>query len=107
MTRYPFPAVPNGWFSVATSDGLGAGAVRRVAALNREIVAFRGEDGVVRRSENWDTAAYARNAAVDITHPETGDVIVAAGHHSSVSPGPGALTRCSGVGPPSCASASR
>ncbi|MGY2873216.1 DNA-directed RNA polymerase subunit beta' [Marmoricola sp. URHA0025 HA25] len=44
-----------------------------------KVIGVRGDDGVVRRSDNWDTAAYARNAAVDITHPETGDVLVAAG----------------------------
>jgi DNA-directed RNA polymerase subunit beta' len=44
-----------------------------------KVIGVRGEDGVVRRSDNWDTAAYARNAAGDIAHPETGEVIVAAG----------------------------
>lgn len=44
-----------------------------------KVIGVRGEDGVVRRSDNWDTAAYARNAAVDIAHPETGEVIVPAG----------------------------
>jgi DNA-directed RNA polymerase subunit beta' len=44
-----------------------------------KVIGVRGEDGVVRRSDNWDTAAYARNAAVDIVHPETGEVLVAAG----------------------------
>jgi DNA-directed RNA polymerase subunit beta' len=44
-----------------------------------KVIGIRGEDGVVRRSDNWDTAAYARNAAVDIAHPETGEVLVAAG----------------------------
>ncbi len=44
-----------------------------------KVIGVRGEDGVVRRSDNWDTAAYARNAAVDIAHPETGEVVVAAG----------------------------
>jgi DNA-directed RNA polymerase subunit beta' len=44
-----------------------------------KVIGVRGEDGVVRRSDNWDTAAYARNAAVDIAHPETGEVLVAAG----------------------------
>lgn len=44
-----------------------------------KVIGVRGDDGVVRRSDNWDTAAYARNAAVDIAHPETGEVLVAAG----------------------------
>jgi DNA-directed RNA polymerase subunit beta' len=44
-----------------------------------KVIGVRGDDGVVRRSDNWDTAAYARNVSVDITHPETGEVLVAAG----------------------------
>jgi DNA-directed RNA polymerase subunit beta' len=39
----------------------------------------RREDGTVVKAENAETAAYARTAAVDITHPETGEVLVAAG----------------------------
>ncbi len=36
-------------------------------------------DGAIIKDENAETAAYARSAAVDITHPETGEVLVAAG----------------------------
>ncbi len=36
-------------------------------------------DGVVRKDDNAETAAYARSAAVEITHPETGDVLATAG----------------------------
>lgn len=39
----------------------------------------RGEDGVVRKHENAETAAYARSAAVEITHPDTGEVLAGAG----------------------------
>ncbi|WP_457207011.1 DNA-directed RNA polymerase subunit beta' [Nocardioides sp. P5_C9_2] len=39
----------------------------------------RGEDGVVRKHENAETAAYARSSAVEVTHPESGDVLAAAG----------------------------
>ncbi len=46
--RYPFPAVPDGWFSVASSSDVGSGAVVPIASLDRELVAFRGEDGVAR-----------------------------------------------------------
>jgi DNA-directed RNA polymerase subunit beta' len=42
-------------------------------------IGARGEDGVVRKDENAETAAYARTAAIDITHPDTGEVLVAAG----------------------------
>jgi DNA-directed RNA polymerase subunit beta' len=34
---------------------------------------------VVRKDENAETAAYARSAATEVTHPETGDVLVEAG----------------------------
>jgi DNA-directed RNA polymerase subunit beta' len=36
-------------------------------------------DGVVRKDDNAETAAYARTAAVEVTHPDTGEVLVAAG----------------------------
>ncbi|PVG81239.1 DNA-directed RNA polymerase subunit beta' [Nocardioides gansuensis] len=39
----------------------------------------RREDGVVVKHENVETSAYARSAAVQITHPETGEVLAAAG----------------------------
>jgi DNA-directed RNA polymerase subunit beta' len=42
-------------------------------------IGVRGEDGVVRKDENAETSAYARTAAVQITHPETGEVLAAAG----------------------------
>jgi DNA-directed RNA polymerase subunit beta' len=44
-----------------------------------KVIGVRGDDGVVRRDENVETSAYARTAAVDIAHPETGEVLVAAG----------------------------
>jgi DNA-directed RNA polymerase subunit beta' len=37
------------------------------------------DDGRVVKDENAETAAYARSAAVEVTHPETGEVLVAAG----------------------------
>ncbi|MEI2811846.1 MAG: DNA-directed RNA polymerase subunit beta' [Nocardioides sp.] len=39
----------------------------------------RGEDGVVRKHENAETAAYARTSAVDVIHPESGEVLAVAG----------------------------
>ncbi len=36
-------------------------------------------DGKLRLAENADTAAYARTVAGDVTHPETGEVLVEAG----------------------------
>lgn len=47
-SRYPFPASPNGWFSVAAGAGLGPGDVRPVSYLGRDLVLFRGEDGAAR-----------------------------------------------------------
>lgn len=44
MTRFPFP-LPNGWFQVAYSDELPAGTLHRLHYFDRELVAFRGEDG--------------------------------------------------------------
>jgi phenylpropionate dioxygenase-like ring-hydroxylating dioxygenase large terminal subunit len=46
--RYPFPAVPDGWFSVAASADVPVGEVVALHYLERELVAFRGEDGVAR-----------------------------------------------------------
>ena len=37
------------------------------------------EDGTVVKAENAETAAYARSAATEITHPETGDVLAVGG----------------------------
>ncbi len=37
------------------------------------------DDGTVVKHENAETAAYARSAATEVTHPETGDVLVEAG----------------------------
>ncbi|HXX91493.1 MAG TPA: Rieske 2Fe-2S domain-containing protein [Acidimicrobiales bacterium] len=47
-TRYPFPAVPDGWFSIAASDDIGVGTVTTLRYLDRELVAFRGDDGRAR-----------------------------------------------------------
>jgi phenylpropionate dioxygenase-like ring-hydroxylating dioxygenase large terminal subunit len=48
MGRYPFPAVPNGWFCVASSADLAVGEVKPVHYLDQELVVFRGEDGTAR-----------------------------------------------------------
>jgi nitrite reductase/ring-hydroxylating ferredoxin subunit len=42
-TRHPFP---NSWYQVLRSDELPAGSVRSLEYFNRDLVAFRGEDGV-------------------------------------------------------------
>jgi DNA-directed RNA polymerase subunit beta' len=42
-------------------------------------IGVRLDDGRVVKDENAETAAYARSAAVDVTHPETGEVLVEAG----------------------------
>jgi len=48
MKRIPLPPTPNGWFKVCFSEELAVGDVRRVHQFGRELVAFRGEDGVAR-----------------------------------------------------------
>ena len=47
-SRYPFPASPNGWFSVAAGADLAPGDVLPLAYLGQDLVLFRGEDGVPR-----------------------------------------------------------
>ncbi len=46
--RYPFPASPNGWFAVGTTEDLACGEVRAVRYLGRDLVLFRGGDGGAR-----------------------------------------------------------
>jgi 3-ketosteroid 9alpha-monooxygenase subunit A len=46
--RYPFPATPDGWYSVGASGDLGIGEVKPVHYLGRDLVLFRGEDGGAR-----------------------------------------------------------
>jgi nitrite reductase/ring-hydroxylating ferredoxin subunit len=47
MSRFPFSANPTGWYQVAYSDELPAGAVRPLTALGRDRVAYRGAGGAV------------------------------------------------------------
>jgi len=44
-SRFPMP-FPNSWYAVATSQELGPKQTRRLRYLGRELVAFRGADGV-------------------------------------------------------------
>jgi phenylpropionate dioxygenase-like ring-hydroxylating dioxygenase large terminal subunit len=46
--RFPFPAYPNGWFRVAFGDELEAGDVAPLHYFGRDLVLYRGEDGVAR-----------------------------------------------------------
>ncbi len=46
--RYPFPASPNGWFSVAAAAEIGPGEVKAARYFDRDLVLFRGEDGRAR-----------------------------------------------------------
>jgi hypothetical protein len=43
--NFPFP-IPISWYAVAYSDELEGGQVLPLSLLGRELVAFRGEDGV-------------------------------------------------------------
>ncbi len=42
-------------------------------------IGVRGDDGLVRKDDNVETSAYARTTAINIVHPESGEVLVAAG----------------------------
>ncbi|VXC17304.1 DNA-directed RNA polymerase subunit beta' [Nocardioides sp. AX2bis] len=44
-----------------------------------KVIGERLDDGNVVKHENAETAAYARSAAIEVTHPETGAVLVEAG----------------------------
>ncbi len=44
-----------------------------------KVIATRLDDGTFVPAENVETSAYSRSAATDITHPETGEVLVEAG----------------------------
>ncbi len=44
----PFPAFPNGWFTVAWSDELTAGQVEPLVYFGRQLVLFRDEEGSAR-----------------------------------------------------------
>uniref|UniRef100_UPI001603048A DNA-directed RNA polymerase subunit beta' n=1 Tax=Nocardioides pelophilus TaxID=2172019 RepID=UPI001603048A len=44
-----------------------------------KVIGVRGENGVVTKDENAETAAYARTSAGDVLHPTTGEVLAAAG----------------------------
>jgi nitrite reductase/ring-hydroxylating ferredoxin subunit len=46
--RFPFPAYPNGWFQVAYADELARGQVLPLKYFGKDLVLFRGEDGVAR-----------------------------------------------------------
>ena len=46
--RYPFPAAPDGWFSVAACADLDVADVKPLHYLGRDLVLFRGEDGAAR-----------------------------------------------------------
>ena len=42
-------------------------------------IGVKGEDGNVRKDDNAETSAYARTSAGEISHPDTGEVLAAAG----------------------------
>ena len=47
-SRYPFPSSPNGWYCISSSEDLAPGDVIPVRYLSRDLVVFRGDDGVAR-----------------------------------------------------------
>lgn len=46
--RYPFPATPDGWYGIGMAAELAVGGVRALHYFGRELVWFRGEDGLSR-----------------------------------------------------------
>jgi 3-ketosteroid 9alpha-monooxygenase subunit A len=48
MSRFPYPAYPNGWFRVAYSSEIAVGELKPLHYFGRELVVFRGEDGDAR-----------------------------------------------------------
>ncbi|WP_183093546.1 DNA-directed RNA polymerase subunit beta' [Nocardioides stalactiti] len=44
-----------------------------------KVIGVRGDNGVVTKDENAETAAYARTSAVEVAHPTTGEILAAAG----------------------------
>jgi len=48
VSRFPFPSVPDGWFSVAASSEVTEGEIVTRSLLERELVAFRSPDGAAR-----------------------------------------------------------
>jgi 3-ketosteroid 9alpha-monooxygenase subunit A len=48
VSRYPFPATPDGWYGVGRSDELAAGEVHPLRYFGRDLVWFRGMDGAAR-----------------------------------------------------------
>lgn len=44
-----------------------------------KVIGVRNESGVVVKDDNAETAAYARTAAKDIAHPESGEILASAG----------------------------
>jgi len=53
MSRFPFPAFPDGWFQVAYADELGPGQLLPLSYFGTELVLFRGEDGRARVLDAW------------------------------------------------------
>ena len=48
MSRFPFSAFPNSWYSVAWSHEVKPGTIRPIRYFSTDLVLFRGEDGVAR-----------------------------------------------------------
>ena len=62
--RFPFTALPTGWFQVAYSHELEVGDIRCLKYFNGEQVLFRGADGGVRMLDAYCPHIGAHLAAV-------------------------------------------
>jgi len=47
-SRFPFPSLPSGWYVVAASEEVGRGQIVSRHYFDRDLVIYRGDDGVVR-----------------------------------------------------------
>lgn len=75
--RYPFPSVPDGWYSVGACEDIGPGQVARIGFLGRELVCFRGADG---RARVFDAYCPHLGAHLGVGGRVNGDGIVCPFH---------------------------
>jgi phenylpropionate dioxygenase-like ring-hydroxylating dioxygenase large terminal subunit len=47
-SRFPFPSLPSGWYVVAVSEEVKRGRIVSRHYFDRDLVIYRGDDGVVR-----------------------------------------------------------
>jgi hypothetical protein len=83
--RYPFPAVPDGWYALARGEEIAKGDARLVRALARELRVARAGDGAV-------SVAYSDGAPSELPSCEA-NAFVYAWHHARGAPPAYAVAR--------------